>query len=140
MMPGPDDRFCGRETGCSRAGRGAQGLSCRTMAPVPGAAARPLPVLRTVPPAVIAALLAKLVRRPRLWPVAARQFRGLAAAGWWRRRPFLPLPPADYARFRFQTMYGGPGAVPADDPVAAADDVLRWLEWAGRERRAVRTR
>ena len=104
----------------------------------PGVPAGPLPVLRAVPLSVAVALFARLARQPRLWPIAARQFRATAAPGWWRRAPFLPVPPADYARFRFQTMYGGPGAVPADDPGAAAADVLRWLEWARCERRATR--
>jgi hypothetical protein len=41
-----------------------------------------------------------------LWPTALRQVRRLAARGWWRRWPFLPLPPRSYLRFRLLTQYG----------------------------------
>lgn len=67
---------------------------------------------------------AAVVRHPSLWPTAARQVRLLAAPGWWRRRPFLPLPPADYLRFRLQTAYGGAG-----DRVPEGRDVLTYLRW-----------
>jgi hypothetical protein len=46
-----------------------------------------------------------LLARPTLWPTAAR----LAPPGWWRRWPPRPLPPAEYVRFRTQTMYGDDG-------------------------------
>ncbi len=46
-----------------------------------------------------------VLARPRLWSSAAR----LAPPGWWRRWPPSPLPPADYVRFRTQTMYGDDG-------------------------------
>ena len=48
-------------------------------------------------------------RHPSLWATAVRQALRLAAPGWWRRRPFLPLPAPDYLRFRLQTAYGGTG-------------------------------
>jgi hypothetical protein len=66
-----------------------------------------------------------LVRRPGLWSTAARQAARMCPDGWWRTRPFLPVPAADYLAFRLQTMYGGPGDV-APDPA----DVIRWLKWA----------
>ena len=44
--------------------------------------------------------------RPGLWPTAVRQTGRLARRGWWRRPPFLPLPGADYLRFRMETQYG----------------------------------
>lgn len=71
-----------------------------------------------------AALLAVLVR-PWLWAVALR----LAPPGWWRRRPFLPLPDAEYAAFRLQTMYGDAG-----HPAEPAD-VVTYLKWCRRQRR-----
>ena len=74
------------------------------------------------PKAVVRSVLAVL-GEPGLWPVAVRQVRRLAPAGWWRRAPFLPLPDRDYLRFRFQTMYGDATA----DPAAA--DLLTWLRW-----------
>jgi hypothetical protein len=70
--------------------------------------------------------------RPGLWPTAARQARRLARPRWWRRPPFLPVPDADYLRFRFETQYGtAPGVRP--DP----RDVVSYLEWCRQaERRA----
>jgi hypothetical protein len=68
--------------------------------------------------------LAAVVRRPSLWPTAARQALVLAAPGWWRRRPFLPLPTPAYLRFRLQTAYGGDGGG-APEP----GDVVTYLHW-----------
>jgi hypothetical protein len=61
--------------------------------------------------------------RPALWGIAARQTWVLARPGWWRRRPFLPVPDAAYLRFRMQTAYGDP-ARPPEPP-----DVLAYLHW-----------
>jgi hypothetical protein len=41
---------------------------------------------------------------------------------WWRRPPFLPVPDADYVRFRLETQYGTGGA---PDPA----DVVVYLRW-----------
>jgi hypothetical protein len=46
--------------------------------------------------------------------------------GWWRRWPPRPWPPAEYIRFRTQTMYGDEGA-----DVEGADLVV-YLEWCRR--------
>jgi hypothetical protein len=70
------------------------------------------------------AALAALARRPTLWPTAVRQAVVLAAPGWWRRRPFLPLPAPDYLRFRLQTAYGGDGEGPPDPA-----DLVTYLHW-----------
>lgn len=67
--------------------------------------------------------MAAVARRPRLWPVALRQARRLAAPGWWRRAPFLPVPSRDYVALRALTQYGDSLA-----PLAAAD-VVHYLEW-----------
>ena len=72
---------------------------------------------------IVRATLA-VARHPTLWPTALRQVRRLAAPGWWRRWPFLPLPPPDYLRFRLQTAYGGPGTGPMHP-----DDLIRYLHW-----------
>jgi hypothetical protein len=42
---------------------------------------------------------------------------------WWRAFPFLPLPPAEYIRWRMYTAYGDERAVP---PLR---DVLRFARW-----------
>lgn len=65
-----------------------------------------------------------VLRRPDLWATALRQLRVLAAPGWWRRPPFLPLPDAAYLRFRMVTAYGGEG----DEP-PTVDDLVTYLHW-----------
>jgi hypothetical protein len=77
-----------------------------------------------------AAAVAAVVVRPGLWAVAARQALVLAEPGWWRRRPHLPLPPADYLAFRSQTAYGGDG-----DRPPAPEDVVTYLRWCRDARR-----
>jgi hypothetical protein len=66
---------------------------------------------------------AAVLVHPALWATAIRQLFVLAAPGWWRRPPFLPLPDAAYLRFRLQTAYGDPSRA----PVPA--DVLTYLHW-----------
>ena len=68
-----------------------------------------------------------VARHPSLWPTAARQALRLAAPGWWRHRPVLPLPDRDYLRFRLQTAYGDPDHDPEPDDLVT---YLRWCrEW-----------
>lgn len=62
--------------------------------------------------------------RPSLWTTAFRQIVALAAPGWWRRRPWVPLPDADYLRFRLVTAYGGDG-----DRAPEPADVATYLHW-----------
>ena len=42
---------------------------------------------------------------------------------WYRRPPFLPLPPPEYLRWRMHTAYGDEHAVPP------LEDVLRFARW-----------
>ena len=63
-----------------------------------------------------------VVRHPSLWGTAIVQLFRLAAPGWWRRRPFLPVPDADYLRFRLETQYGSDHQ---PDPA----DVVSYLHW-----------
>lgn len=72
---------------------------------------------RWLPAAAVAVL-----RHPSLWWTALAQVFRLASPGWWRRRPFLPLPDDDYLRFRLETQYG-----PGHEPTAA--DVVDYLMW-----------
>jgi hypothetical protein len=67
-----------------------------------------------------------VARHPGLWGTALRQVGRLAAPGWWRRPPFLPLPSAAYLRFRLETAYGEQRAPAPDDLLA----YLRWLKHA----------
>lgn len=63
-----------------------------------------------------------LLRRPGLWATALRQALRLAAPGWWRRPPFLPVPDAGYLRFRLETQYGS-------DREPEPADVITYLHW-----------
>jgi hypothetical protein len=73
--------------------------------------------------AALAVALRAVVPRPRLWAPAVRLTVRAAAAGWWRRPPFLPLPSREYVRFRLLTQYGEADARPT------VDDVVRYLDW-----------
>lgn len=69
------------------------------------------------------------LRRPALVPHLMGAAWAFRARGWWRRPPFLPLPPAEYLRWRMETAYGDAEATPPDD------EVERFLRWATRMRR-----
>lgn len=56
----------------------------------------------------------------------------LAPPGWWRRRPYLPVPDRAYLAFRLETMYGGTGSKPH------GRDVVGYLEWCRRYRHLLR--
>ena len=75
---------------------------------------------------------AAVARRPTLWATALAQVWRLAPRGWWRRRPFTPLPDPAWMRFRLQTMYGD-GEHDPEPP-----DVIAWLEWCRGYRRVLR--
>ena len=70
--------------------------------------------------------LSALARRPRLWPTAWAEMRGLVRPRWWAKWPLLPLPSPGYLRFRLEAMYG-----PAGAKVSAAELVgyLEWCRW-----------
>ncbi len=42
---------------------------------------------------------------------------------WYRRFPFLPLPPVEYIRWRMYTAYGSEDAIPPPE------DVIRFARW-----------
>jgi len=74
-------------------------------------------------PGVVAAVLV----RPRLWATAIVQIARLTPRGWWRRAPFLPVPPQNYMEFRLVTQYGGDhGALQAN---IRSKDVVDYLQW-----------
>ena len=86
----------------------------------PGPGADPGAPLRGMPAVVARAVLS----RPWLVPAAVAESLRLAHPGWWRRRPFLPLPAPDLWRFRMETAYGGTGA---DRP--PPEDVRSFVRW-----------
>ena len=61
--------------------------------------------------------------RPRLAIDLVRLVWSFRARDWWRRPPFLPLPPREYMRWRMFTAYGDEDAIP---PV---DDVANFARW-----------
>jgi hypothetical protein len=73
------------------------------------------------------ALGARALRHPTLALDLLRVLWNFRARGWWRRPPFLPLPPREYVRWRMHTAYGDHDAIPP------ADDIARYARWvAGR--------
>ena len=76
---------------------------------------------------LVAALVLRSLREPSLVPDLVRVVWRFRARGWWRRAPFLPLPPREYLRWRMYTAYGDERAIPS------ADDVARYARWAGRD-------
>ena len=66
------------------------------------------------------------LRRPRTIPYLLQAAWAFRARGWYRRPPFLPVPPASYMRWRMETAYGDSGAVPTDDEL---ERYLLWTSW-----------
>ncbi len=76
-------------------------------------------------------IAAAVARRPPLWGTALRQLRRTAPRGWYRHRPFLPVPSGEYLRFRLVTQYGRADLRPA------TSDVLNYLAWCKRAGRPI---
>lgn len=69
-------------------------------------------------------LFLRSLRRPTLAINLVRVSWRFRSRRWYRQFPFLPLPDADYLRWRLHTAYGDDGAVPE------AEDVERYARWA----------
>ena len=85
-----------------------------------------------VPPVFARGVVRAVASHPSLWPTALRQLARMTPPRWWTRRPFLPVPDADYLRFRLETQYG---ALSESSDVMSPDDVvvyLRWCQTSGR--------
>ena len=74
------------------------------------------------------------LRRPGLIPHLVRFAWAFRARGWYRRPPFLPLPPRSYVRWRMDTAYGDEGHVPA------RNEIERYVVWTTRMRQLMRRR
>ena len=72
------------------------------------------------------------LRRPRLVPWLIRAGWAFRARGWYRRPPFLPVPPPSYMAWRMETAYGDAGHVPS------IDELERYLVWSARMRALMR--
>ena len=79
-------------------------------------------------PRLAAALAARALVNPALAADLLRVAWRFRSRRWFRRAPFLPLPPREYVRWRMHTAYGDHDAVP---PV---EDVVRYARWVGRQR------
>lgn len=69
------------------------------------------------------------LRRPALIPHLVRASWAFRARHWYRRPPFLPMPPRSYVRWRLETAYGDPEASPPLEQLA------RYVLWTSRMRR-----
>ena len=72
------------------------------------------------------AVLGEVIRRPHLWATAVSAAVAFAPRGWWRQRPFVPIPDAEMVKWRIATAYGSSEA--DVDPA----DVVAYLEWRHR--------
>lgn len=72
------------------------------------------------------ALAARSLARPPLAVALLRVSWRFRNRAWWRRPPFLPVPDREYLRWRMETAYGSPDAVPT------AAEVERYVRWAVR--------
>ncbi len=72
-------------------------------------------------------LTLQLIPRALVNPILAWDLATMAwafrARGWYRKPPFLPMPPNEYTRWRMYTAYGDENAVPP------LEDVLRFAKW-----------
>ncbi len=72
------------------------------------------------------------LRRPRLWPALVSASWAFRSRDWYRRPPFLPLPSKAYMRWRMETAYGEPDAVPP------AHEIESFITWSADMRRRMR--
>lgn len=79
-------------------------------------------------------MLRAALGRPAMIPDLVSAAWAFRRRDWYRRPPFLPLPSRGYLRWRMETAYGDPAAVP---PV---EDLRRFLRWARQTRAGNRLR
>lgn len=72
---------------------------------------------------LIAVLLARAVASPRIALDLLTMCWVMRRRDWYRRTPFLPLPPKEYVAWRMYTAYGDPDFVPPPE------DVIRFARW-----------
>lgn len=73
-------------------------------------------------------LAARALVRPRLLMILLATAWRFRRRDWYRRPPFLPVPPADYMRWRQHTAYG-------DEPRTTSPGELEaYVRWAARMR------
>ncbi len=72
-----------------------------------------------------------VLRRPWRIPALLGMAWAFRSRHWYRRAPFLPLPPRGYLRWRNETAYGDPDAIPPLDEFDA------FVMWSARMRRSM---
>ncbi len=83
--------------------------------------------------ATVVRLATRTLLHPRLALLMLRAAWRFRARDWFRRPPFLPLPPAEYLAWRLHTAYGEDGAEPT------MDELRNYLEWTVAMRRSGRS-
>lgn len=73
-------------------------------------------------------LIGRALLHPRLYGPALRAAWHFRARDWYRRPPFLPLPPREYVDWRMETAYRSADALPT------AAELGRYLRWTKRMR------
>jgi hypothetical protein len=76
----------------------------------------------------VVVVLSAVAAHPSIWWAGLAAVGRMAQSGWWRRRPFLPLPGRSYWDFRLVTAFGGTGR---EAPMAGRD-VVAYLQWCRR--------
>lgn len=71
-------------------------------------------------------LAGRSIRRPSLAMDLVRVAWRFRNRRWYRRFPFVPLPDREYVRWRMDTAYGSPDAIPP------AEDIERYVRWSVR--------
>jgi hypothetical protein len=74
-------------------------------------------------PSLVARLTVRAATNPRIAVDLLSMAWAMRRRDWYRRAPFLPLPPDAYVRWRMYTAYGDEAVVPP------LEDVLRFARW-----------
>jgi hypothetical protein len=83
----------------------------------------PLPLNHGTWTGLTLSLAARAIVNPRLAMDLLRMVWAFRTRHWYKRLPFLPIPPRTYMRWRMYTAYGDEDAVPS------IDDVVRFARW-----------
>lgn len=68
-------------------------------------------------------------RHPDLWGEGVRSMFAVAPRGWWKRRPFLPVPDREYLLWRSATAQGSAEAG------IETDELVAYLRWRRQQHR-----
>lgn len=85
-----------------------------------------------VPSTSLLGIIGRAFRRPGLLMALLKAAWRFRARGWWRRAPFLPVPPREYIAWRMHTAYGEEGRDPS------VEELERYVRWANRMHRTRR--